>query len=874
MHAEADRDELTTPGLEITICWGTSVLHTASLTPPRSFYLGERDADFHVAASVLGADRTPVILVEGDRVLLVLPEGARGSVTTAGEAERPLDDATARLLPFPLGSSARLELGAIGDLTVCIASARAGKAVAGHYHLDKRAWPFVAASALVQAGLLGALAVFTPALGPDEPSDTPTDLQIDEMRIHLEIASERELEETDQAEGDAKPDQKSGGTGTRAKGEAGSMGRGAVAQPSNRYGVIGPRDNPEARREQLREATEFGMIGMLHAGAGGDPSAPVAPWGRDDSLGGDPLSARGSMFDDGAGGLGLSGIGEGGGGRGLGLGNVSTLGHGAAAGGAAPGFGSGAGRPGGSHRASGASNAAAPPAPAQPPLAPIAREIPIDPNGRFVTTYRPGGGHLSAFESAVSRGLLPPSAREVVSDVGARYAPVTAVPAGKALGLRADQERGKIGPSGGPFHLRVALQSTGEEAQTRPHLSVHLVLDISGSMRGESITQARAAAAALVDKLDPTDDFSFTTFSTSATVRVPDAVVGRRKEDIKHVIEGIEPEGGTNIGEGLARGYEQASAPGIPADAMRVVLLLSDGRANEGITAQQSLSRLALDAFQKGIQTSSFGLGTDYDGALMSSIANEGAGGYYYLKSADQIAPALVTELDKRLDPVATAVEVRVRLKPGVDLLKVYGSRRLDDGESARVRALEVAADRHAEKRDHIKQNRHDEVEGGMRFFIPAFARQDSHALLFKLNAPAGSGSRSLGLVELKYKDRVTHKNVVEELPLTLDYADGDAESAATLDASVARTVQGFAAGEALSVASSRIAVGDRAGAASLLMEREAILRHASETLREPLFLRDADRLARLRAQADDGQPGDPLVLAMLLETAGRSHLR
>ena len=33
------------------------------------------------------------------------------------------------------------------------------------------------------------------------------------------------------------------------------------------------------------------MIGLLNAGAGGDPNAPTAPWGRDDSLGNDPLSA-------------------------------------------------------------------------------------------------------------------------------------------------------------------------------------------------------------------------------------------------------------------------------------------------------------------------------------------------------------------------------------------------------------------------------------------------------------------------------------------------------------------------------------------------------------------------------------------------------
>ncbi len=56
---------------------------------------------------------------------------------------------------------------------------------------------------------------------------------------------------------------------------------------------------------------------------------------------------------------------------------------------------------------------------AMPPKPP---EAAIDPNGRFATTYRPGGGHLAAFESAVARGIVPSGERELVSDVGARYA--------------------------------------------------------------------------------------------------------------------------------------------------------------------------------------------------------------------------------------------------------------------------------------------------------------------------------------------------------------------------------------------------------------------------------------------------------------------
>src|SRR5882724_5462883 len=138
------------------------------------------------------------------------------------------------------------------------------------------------------------------------------------------------------------------------------MGDPTTKATNKRYAVQGPKDNQDmhlARQAALREATEFGMIGLLNTGAAGDPNAPTAPWGRDTSLGSDEISARGNMWGDeigdafGAGGLGLSGIGEGGGGRGegIGLGNIGTLGHGAGVG-TGQGFGAGHGRLGGSHQ--------------------------------------------------------------------------------------------------------------------------------------------------------------------------------------------------------------------------------------------------------------------------------------------------------------------------------------------------------------------------------------------------------------------------------------------------------------------------------------------------------------------------------------------
>jgi Ca-activated chloride channel family protein len=184
-------------------------------------------------------------------------------------------------------------------------------------------------------------------------------------------------------------------TGTRAKGEEGSMGNPKAQASGNRYGTMGPSDGDALRsqRKALGDAAEFGMIGMLNGGSDGDQNAPTAPWGRDDSLGRALDSAHGNQGGDGIGdaqggaGLGLSGIGVGGGGKGeaagIGLGDIGTIGHGAGRG-TGQGYGAGEGRLAGAPAPAPASpsfvGGAAAPASSAMPMAPPAPTVTAAPS--------------------------------------------------------------------------------------------------------------------------------------------------------------------------------------------------------------------------------------------------------------------------------------------------------------------------------------------------------------------------------------------------------------------------------------------------------------------------------------------------------------
>jgi hypothetical protein len=375
-----DEVESHISGVEVRILWGRNLLHVDVMSPPRSYYVGEDSAvkslkvNYFVPQEKLGVGRAPIVVSDGAGAAAVLLPGSHGTIQLAGQPKMTIAEAIqgGRVQPchevqgafqIPLQGGTSIHM-AVGDLVFEITSVAGGRKVAAAFTLAaiaSGALLYVLGSFVGHAGLLAAMAMFMPPMGStmdDEVSDDQRYL----IQQYLESAAEKELEEkeTEQiAEDDA--DNKEGGTGQRAKGEEGSMGNPTSKLTGNRYGVQGPQDNPDphiARQAALRDAAEFGMIGLLNSGAGGDPDAPTAPWGRDDSLGTDPLSARGNMWGDsigesfGAGGLGLSGIGEGGGGtgEGIGLGSVGTIGHGAGTG-TGQGFGSGHGRLGRSHRA-------------------------------------------------------------------------------------------------------------------------------------------------------------------------------------------------------------------------------------------------------------------------------------------------------------------------------------------------------------------------------------------------------------------------------------------------------------------------------------------------------------------------------------------
>lgn len=362
--------------LSVTIVWGGDVLYATHLQRGGEFTLGEGDgrhggSSFFLPKEVIGVGRLTLLQMQESSTTLNYPDHAEGYVQTkhgAKVALRELSESGAhnagvahRLqVPLAAGSRGCVRLGAFA---IYFAAVPAPKPITTAHlaFTDREAVGFFGVSLGAIAGFMLSMAYFVPA--QNDLIDTSFDEdQIYAMTHFLRASAEREREARESSPTASDPVRDSeGGTGTRAKHEEGSTGNPTSRASNHRWAVQGPKDNPDphiARARLLWEAQNTGIIGLLNAGMAGDPRSPTAPWGRDDALGRDALSANGNMWGDelgesfGQNGLGLSGIGEGGGGRGEGIGlGEFEFGHGRGKG-LGQGFGLGSGSLGsGTHHA-------------------------------------------------------------------------------------------------------------------------------------------------------------------------------------------------------------------------------------------------------------------------------------------------------------------------------------------------------------------------------------------------------------------------------------------------------------------------------------------------------------------------------------------
>ncbi len=189
-------------------------------------------------------------------------------------------------------------------------------------------------------------------------------------------------------------------------------------------------------------------------------------------------------------------------------------------------------------------------------------------------------------------------------------------------------------------------------ASKRPPTDVTLVIDRSGSMAGEAMASARAAAKAVVERLQPSDRVNVVAFDdkVDALYETPKALGEAVRREALGYIDGIRDGGGTDIARALKRALEAQQADARPD----VVLFLTDGQS-DGPAA----IKVAEDD-KSATRVFTVGIGTGVDKALLSRVASARRGRFTFIADPRAVRVEFPKVLSQLEAPAVANLRLRV----------------------------------------------------------------------------------------------------------------------------------------------------------------------------------------------------------------------
>ena len=135
-------------------------------------------------------------------------------------------------------------------------------------------------------------------------------------------------------------------------------------------------------------------------------------------------------------------------------------------------------------------------------------------------------------------------------------------------------------------------------------------------------------------------------------------------------IRSIDARGSTDLGGGWLTGAEQVARhlEAAKGGGVHRVLLLTDGLANQGITEPAELTRHAAELRARGVSTTTFGVGEDFDERLLAGMADAGGGHFYFIERPEQIPDLIASEVGELLEIRARDVTLEITAPDGLEI--------------------------------------------------------------------------------------------------------------------------------------------------------------------------------------------------------------
>jgi Ca-activated chloride channel homolog len=354
--------------------------------------------------------------------------------------------------------------------------------------------------------------------------------------------------------------------------------------------------------------------------------------------------------------------------------------------------------------------------------------------------------------------------------------------------------------------------------QAAPPLNLAIVVDKSGSMKGERIARAIDAGVGIVQRMRDGDTITVVDFDTSSEVVVaPTRLNAGNRASVESAIRGIRLGGDTCISCGLETAAAQLRSAPVFGDHVTRIMLLSDGATNHGVTDLPGLRGIAGRMRDRSCAITTIGVDVDFDEKVMAALATESNGRHYFVASAAGLPAIFSQEFDSLVASVAQDTEMTVELAPGVEVEQVFD-----------------------------RTFRKETGSNGARVVIPfgVLAGKQEKTALLKLRVPTDrDGQASVAKVTVAYRDLIARSDRREEGDLALVVkSDGTAQT--DLDPFVGARVERSRTAETLTTANELFKAGNVDAAERTLATRASEL-HASAARPTALAKTEADRLGK-----------------------------